>query len=191
MHCFSESHVPSAPVFAIILAPRHCLNLSSTAVQRHLFNCYIETHLANCNLNVNRASPEGQVPIRRRDGQTFVVRPTVDASSPLDVPGVDSDLSREQVVALVSGHRAMWLSATSNCLEELDTESGPLVLIPEGRFIEFSGGFGFSAKRSDHRPASRRAMRSRTSSHGSPEDSPASTRRARLSISFAQEACTF
>ncbi len=43
---------------------------------------------------LNRARREGQVEIRRRDGQSFVVRPTKGAGSPLDMPGVDTGLSR-------------------------------------------------------------------------------------------------
>lgn len=54
---------------------------------------------------LNRARREGQVRIRRRDGQVFVVHPTASASSPLDVPGVDSGLAREEVVGLVRESR--------------------------------------------------------------------------------------
>ncbi len=54
---------------------------------------------------LNRARREGQVEIRRRDGQVFIVRPTVNAGSPLDVAGVDTDLSREEVVELVRDSR--------------------------------------------------------------------------------------
>jgi|SRR5215472_6166375 len=54
---------------------------------------------------LNRARREGQVEIRRRDGQVFVVRPTTSAGSPLDVPGVGSGLSREEVVGLVRESR--------------------------------------------------------------------------------------
>jgi len=54
---------------------------------------------------LNRARREGQVEIRRRDGQSFVVRPTESGGSPLDVPGVETSLSREEVVALVRESR--------------------------------------------------------------------------------------
>jgi prevent-host-death family protein len=54
---------------------------------------------------LNRARREGQVEIRRRDGQSFVVRPTKVAGSPLDVPGVDAGLSREDVIDLVRESR--------------------------------------------------------------------------------------
>lgn len=54
---------------------------------------------------LNRARREGQVEIRRRNGQGFVVRPTASPGSPLDVPGVDTDLSAEEVVSLVRESR--------------------------------------------------------------------------------------
>ena len=54
---------------------------------------------------LNRAKREGQVEIRRRDGQVFVVRPTASAGSPLDVPGADTNISREEIVALVRESR--------------------------------------------------------------------------------------
>lgn len=54
---------------------------------------------------LNRARREGEVEIRRRDGQVFVVRPRASAGSPLDVPGVNTDLSREEIVGLVRESR--------------------------------------------------------------------------------------
>ena len=39
---------------------------------------------------LNRASREGGVEIRRRDGQAFWVRPAARSGSPLDVPGIDA-----------------------------------------------------------------------------------------------------
>jgi len=54
---------------------------------------------------LNRASREGMVEIRRRDGHVFVVRPTTRSGSPLDVPGVDAGLSRAEVIDLVRESR--------------------------------------------------------------------------------------
>lgn len=54
---------------------------------------------------LNHARREGQVEIRRRDGQRFLIRPTKGAGSPLDVPGVDAGLSREEIVGLVRESR--------------------------------------------------------------------------------------
>jgi len=43
----------------------------------------------------------GAVQIRRRDGQRFVVRAERDARSPLDVQGVNLDLTSDEIVAFV------------------------------------------------------------------------------------------
>jgi len=55
---------------------------------------------------------EGQVQIRRRDGQLFVLQPAGEASSPLDVPGVRVHLRPGELAAMLqesrqSGHR-LW-----------------------------------------------------------------------------------
>ena len=75
-------------------------------------------------------------------------------------------------------------------VEKLFAHAPPLFFVPEGCFGEFRRSFGFGPKPRSHRFVKRRAIRSRTSSHGSPADSPARTRRARRSISLAQAACT-
>lgn len=50
---------------------------------------------------LDEARREGAVQIRRRDGTTFTVTLTRPQGSPLDVPGVDVGLSREEIVDLV------------------------------------------------------------------------------------------
>ena len=50
---------------------------------------------------LDRARREGAVRIRRRDGQSFVLSPEARKGSPLDVPGIDLDLRRDEIVALV------------------------------------------------------------------------------------------
>ena len=54
---------------------------------------------------LNQARREGQVQIRRRDGQLFVIRPGTPSGSPLDVPAVNSGLTAEQIVGLVRESR--------------------------------------------------------------------------------------
>ena len=54
---------------------------------------------------LNRARREGQVEICRRDGQSFVVRPTESRGSPLEVPGVETGLFRQEIVDLVRESR--------------------------------------------------------------------------------------
>jgi hypothetical protein len=54
---------------------------------------------------LDTATREGEVRIRRRDGQEFVIRPIVQAGSPLDVPGVDLGLTREEILQFISEGR--------------------------------------------------------------------------------------
>jgi len=50
---------------------------------------------------LDEARSTGQVQIRRRDGQLFVLQPATQERSPLDVPGVDA--------GLLAGDSAAWL----------------------------------------------------------------------------------
>lgn len=47
------------------------------------------------------AREDGQAQIRRRDGQTFVIKPLEEKKSPLDVAGVSSDLSLDEINNIV------------------------------------------------------------------------------------------
>lgn len=47
------------------------------------------------------ARQDGAVRIRRRDGQLFILRPELRAGSPLDVDGINLNLSADDIVALV------------------------------------------------------------------------------------------
>jgi hypothetical protein len=47
----------------------------------------------------------GEVRIKRRDGSEFVVRPVSSRGSPLDVPGVDTGLTREDILAAIRESR--------------------------------------------------------------------------------------
>ena len=62
---------------------------------------------------LNRASREGGMEIRRRDGQAFWVRPAARSGSPLDVPGIDAGLSRKEILDLVRESRAPQLTVSS------------------------------------------------------------------------------
>jgi hypothetical protein len=50
---------------------------------------------------LEQARKEGAVRIRRRDGQSFVLKPEAPAASPLDVDGVDLPVSTAEIVAFV------------------------------------------------------------------------------------------
>jgi hypothetical protein len=55
---------------------------------------------------LKEARREGEVQIRRRDGQLFVVKPaTSSAKSPLDVPGVDVEATTADIIAAVRESR--------------------------------------------------------------------------------------
>ena len=54
---------------------------------------------------LQQATLDGQIQIRRRDGQVFTLRPESPASSPLDVPGVAADVSAREIVDWVRDGR--------------------------------------------------------------------------------------
>ena len=50
---------------------------------------------------LEEATRSGEVRIRRRDGRSFAIRPAKPKRSPLDVDGIETDLSGEEIVAVV------------------------------------------------------------------------------------------
>jgi PHD/YefM family antitoxin component YafN of YafNO toxin-antitoxin module len=50
---------------------------------------------------LERARKDGEVQIKRRDGQTFALKPIKTKKSPLDVPGVNLKLSSKDIVDIV------------------------------------------------------------------------------------------
>ena len=62
---------------------------------------------------LDEARTEGAVLIRRRNGQEFVVRPSQDVGSPLDVDGLDLGWSREEIVEVVREGREREREASS------------------------------------------------------------------------------
>ena len=47
------------------------------------------------------AIAQGEVRIQRRDGQTFILRPELVEKSPLDVEGLDLQLSADEIVQFI------------------------------------------------------------------------------------------
>jgi prevent-host-death family protein len=47
------------------------------------------------------AQRDGAVRIRRRNGQTFVLQPETARTSPLDVEGVDLDVTTDEIVTMI------------------------------------------------------------------------------------------
>jgi len=50
---------------------------------------------------LEQARRDGEVRIRRRDGQSFTLRPVKTQASPLDVDGVDLEVTTKDIVSFV------------------------------------------------------------------------------------------
>jgi hypothetical protein len=50
---------------------------------------------------LEKAVKEGEVRIKRKDGQIFVIRPEPGSDSPLDVPGMDLNMPASEIVAFI------------------------------------------------------------------------------------------
>lgn len=48
---------------------------------------------------------EGEVRIKRKDGQIFVVKPEPKQGSPLDVPGINLDINAEEIIQFINEGR--------------------------------------------------------------------------------------
>jgi hypothetical protein len=61
---------------------------------------------------LEQAVREGEVKIKRKDGQTFVIRPETRAGSPLDVEGIDLGITAAEIVQFIrQGRRTVYDSA--------------------------------------------------------------------------------
>jgi antitoxin Phd len=56
---------------------------------------------------LDKAAQEGEIKIRRKDGQVFVVKPEAKTGSPLDVEGIDLGLTVAEIVAFVQESRSL------------------------------------------------------------------------------------
>ncbi len=50
---------------------------------------------------LDKAKREGEVMVKRKDGSVFVIKPVTGNKSPFDVPGMDTGLTREEIVNFV------------------------------------------------------------------------------------------
>jgi len=48
---------------------------------------------------------QGEVRIKRRDGQVFVIKPETRTGSPLDVPGINTNLNAGEIVEFIQEGR--------------------------------------------------------------------------------------
>ena len=54
---------------------------------------------------LDRAAQEGEVRVKRKDGQMFVIRPEKKTGSPLDVEGVDLGITTAEIVQFIRESR--------------------------------------------------------------------------------------
>ena len=54
---------------------------------------------------LDRAVREGEVRVKRKDGQTFVIKPEQKAGSPLDVEGIDLGITTTEIVQFIRESR--------------------------------------------------------------------------------------
>jgi hypothetical protein len=54
---------------------------------------------------LERAIQEGEVKVKRKDGQIFVIKPEQKTTSPLDVPGIELNITTDEIVALIRESR--------------------------------------------------------------------------------------
>ena len=50
---------------------------------------------------LDEANEKGVVQINRRDGQSFLLRPIPVKGSPLDIKGIDVDISTEEIIDII------------------------------------------------------------------------------------------
>ena len=59
---------------------------------------------------LEQAIKEGEVKIKRKDGQTFVIRPETRVGSPLDVEGIDLGITTAEIVQFIHEGRRVYES---------------------------------------------------------------------------------
>jgi hypothetical protein len=54
---------------------------------------------------LDRAQKEGAVRIRKRDGRKFILQPETQSKSPLNVPGLNLDIGRDEIIEVIRSSR--------------------------------------------------------------------------------------
>ena len=54
---------------------------------------------------LDRALKEGAVRIRKRNGQKFILQPEKQSSCPLDVPGLNLNIGRKEILEIIRSSR--------------------------------------------------------------------------------------
>lgn len=50
---------------------------------------------------LEKAQKEGEVLIKRKDGSVFIIKPVKKSGSPLDVKGIDGEISADEIVEIL------------------------------------------------------------------------------------------
>jgi len=71
---------------------------------------------------LEQAIKKGEVKIKRKDGQTFVIRPETRVGSPLDVEGIDLGITTAEIVQFIHEGRRIYeptdkVDRAANCQE--------------------------------------------------------------------------
>jgi hypothetical protein len=62
---------------------------------------YTESELKNLSTLLEQAAREGEVRIKRADGASFILRPEKIKRSPLDIAGIDLNISTQEIIDIV------------------------------------------------------------------------------------------
>ena len=54
---------------------------------------------------LDRAQKEGAVRIRKRDGRKFILQPETESKSPLNVPGLNLYIERDEIIEVIRSSR--------------------------------------------------------------------------------------
>jgi hypothetical protein len=54
---------------------------------------------------LDKAAAEGEVRVKRRDGQVFIIKPERKTASPLDIQGIDLGITTDEIVAFIAEGR--------------------------------------------------------------------------------------
>jgi hypothetical protein len=54
---------------------------------------------------LDQAAAEGEVRVKRRDGQTFIIKLEKVSTSPLDIEGINLDLTTDEIVQFITESR--------------------------------------------------------------------------------------
>ncbi len=63
---------------------------------------------------LDKASAEGEVRVKRRDGQVFVIKPERVTTSPLDVEGIDLNISTDEILQFIAESRRFGITDDAN-----------------------------------------------------------------------------